>query len=197
MNKKALFMHIPKTGGISLYKAIRHPDVRIKGHFIQNPFHRYLKDTLPSYKNIPYVFTFVRNPWDRLVSAFFYLNEGGRNLSDKADSRKYLRKYQGDFETFIKEGITEGKALKQLHLKPQSVWVCDDEGNLLVDYIGRFESLQEDLDRISKEIGIPFKPLAHTNSSLHKHYQDYYTEETRAIVAKAYKKDIELFNYNF
>jgi hypothetical protein len=197
MSKKALFMHIPKTAGISLYKAIRHPNVRIKGHFIQNPFHRYLKDTLPSYKNKPYVFTFVRNPWDRLVSAFFYLNEGGRNLSDKADSKKYLRKYQGDFETFIKEGIAEGKALEQLHLKPQSVWVCDDEGNLLVDYIGRFESLQEDLDRISEEIGIPFKPLAHTNGSSHKHYQDYYTEETKAIVAEAYKKDIELFNYDF
>ena len=197
MSKKVLFMHIPKTAGISLYKAIRHPKVRIKGHFIQNPFHRYLKDTLPSYKNKPYVFTFVRNPWDRLVSAFFYLNEGGRNLSDKADSKKYLRKYQGDFETFIKEGIAEGKALKQLHLKPQSVWVCDDKGNLLVDYIGRFESLQEDLDRISKEIGIPFKPLAHTNGSSHKHYQDYYTEETKAIVVEAYKKDIELFNYDF
>ena len=190
-------MHIPKTAGISLYKAIRHPNVRIKGHFIQNPFHRYLKDTLPSYKNKPYVFTFVRNPWDRLVSAFFYLNEGGRNISDKADSKKYLRKYQGDFETFIKEGIAEGKALEQLHLKPQSVWVCDNEGKLLVDYIGRFESLQEDLDRISKEIGIPFKPLAHTNGSTHKHYQDYYTNETRAIVAKAYKRDIELFNYDF
>ncbi len=190
-------MHIPKTAGISLYKAIRHPKVRIKGHFIQNPFHRYLKDTLPYYIQKPYVFSFVRNPWDRLVSAFFYLNEGGRNSSDRADSRKYLKKYRGSFEHFVKDGIAEGSALEQLHLKPQFVWICDDEGNLLTDYIGHFESIQEDLDRISKASGIPFKPLAHTNGSLHKHYHDYYTEETKAIVAEAYKKDIELFNYDF
>lgn len=197
MSKTALFMHIPKTAGISLYKAIRHPEIKIKGHFIQNPFHRYLKDTLPHYKNKPYVFTFVRNPWDRLVSAFFYLNQGGRNHSDKSDSRKYLKKYHGNFETFVKKGIGEGKVFEQLHLKPQYVWICNDEGNLLTDYIGHFESLQEDLDRISKETGILFEPLDHHNSSSHKHYYDYYNDETQAIVAKAYKKDIELFGYQF
>jgi hypothetical protein len=195
--KKALFMHIPKTGGISLYKAINHPKVRIKGHFIQNPFYLYLKDSLKFYPEKPFVFAFVRNPWDRLVSAFFYLNQGGMNGSDRRDMRKYLKKYRGDFKAFVKEAVAEGWALDQLHLKPQYEWICDDDGSLLTDYTGRFETLRADLEEISAITGIPFQPLEHRNKSKHKPYQDYYTNETREIVEKAYKKDIELFDYEF
>ncbi len=194
---KALFMHIPKTGGISLYKAIKHPRVRIKGHFIQNPFYLYLKDSLKFYPEKPFVFSFVRNPWDRLVSAFFYLDQGGMNGSDRRDMRKYIKQYKGDFKIFVREAIAEGNALEQLHFKPQYEWICDDDDRLLTDYTGRFETLQEDLQIISEKTGIPFQTLKHQNKSKHKPYREYYCDEMRKIVEKAYAKDIELFNYNF
>ena len=190
-------MHIPKTGGISLYKAIKHPRVRIKGHFIQNPFYIYLKDSIKLYPEKPFVFAFVRNPWDRLVSAFFYLNQGGMNGSDRRDMKRYIKKYKGDFKAFVKEAIAEGWALDQLHLKPQVDWICDNDGQLLTDYTGRFESLRDDVQIISKMTGIPFKKLEHRNRSKHKDFHEYYNDETVEIVAKAYKKDIELFNYDF
>lgn len=194
---KALFMHIPKTGGISLYKAIKHPRVKVKGHFIQNPFYLYLKDSLKFYPEKPFVFAFVRNPWDRLVSAFFYLNQGGMNGSDRRDMRRYIKKYKGDFNAFVKEAIASGEALEQLHLKPQVDWICDENGQLLTDYTGRFESLRADLKEISAITGIPFQPLEHRNKSRHKDFREYYNDEMIEIVAKAYKNDIDLFKYDF
>ena len=197
MSKKALFVHIPKTGGMSLYKAINHPRVRVKGHFIQNPFYLYLKDSLKFYPEKPFVFAFVRNPWDRLVSAFFYLNQGGMNVIDRRDMRKYIKQYNGDFKAFVKEAIDSGWALEQLHLKPQAEWICDEDGKLLTDYTGHFETLRDDLKMISQKTGIPFQPLVHRNKSKHKDFREYYNDETIEIVAKAYKKDIELFEYDF
>ena len=197
MSKKALFMHIPKTGGMSLYRAIKHPRVKIKGHFIQNPLYIHLKDSLKFYPQKPFVFTFVRNPWDRLVSAFFYLNQGGMNVSDRRDMKRYIKKYKGDFKAFVKEAVAEGWALDQLHLKPQVDWICDDDGKLLTDFTGRFETLREDIQVISEKTGIPFKSLDHRNKSKHKPYQNYYTDETLEIVANAYAKDIEMFGYKF
>jgi len=197
MSKKALFMHIPKTGGISLYKAIKHPRVKIKGHFIQNPFYLYLKDSLKFYPERPFVFAFVRNPWDRLVSAFFYLNKGGMNGSDRRDMKKYIKKYRGDFKAFVKEAIAEGWALDQLHLKPQVDWISDNDGQLLTDYTGKFENLRSDLKNISEITGIPFNKLEHRNKSKHKDFHEYYDNEMRKIVAKAYEEDIETFGYTF
>ena len=190
-------MHIPKTGGISLYKAIKHPKVRIKGHFIQNPFYMYLKDSLKLYPEKPFVFAFVRNPWDRLVSAFFYLNQGGMNASDRRDMKHYIKKYKGDFKAFVKEAIAEGWALDQLHLKPQVDWICDNDGKLLTDYTGHFETLREDLQIISSKTGVPFKKLEHRNKSKHKDFRNYYNAEMIEIVAKAYKEDICKFGYDF
>ncbi|MFA6618913.1 MAG: sulfotransferase family 2 domain-containing protein [Candidatus Neomarinimicrobiota bacterium] len=197
-NVKALFVHIPKTAGISLYKSIDHPKIKIKGHFIQNPFHLFLKNYLRLHPKDQFkIFSFVRNPWDRLVSAFFYLEKGGRNLCDILDQKRYLSKFNGDFESFVKEGIIEGKVMKQLHLIPQYKWICDDDDTILADYIGYFESLNDDLKKISKELSIPFKALEHKNNSSHKPYYTLYDQEMIDIVAKAYEKDIKLFNYSF
>lgn len=174
---KFIFIHIPKTGGNSIKKLLG-----IQGH-------EHKKFSLCS-KGYPdyFSFAFTRNPWDRLVSSFFYLEQGGMGKRDQKNYDHYINglsftqfvlKYQNDII-----GIN--------HFREQYFYL---DGNL--SFIGKFENIQEDFDIICDKIGIPQQQLPHKNTTKHKHYTEYYDEETKQIVAEKYAKDIEYFGYKF
>ena len=79
----------------------------------------------------------------------------------------------------------------------QAEWLLDEKKKLIPDFIGRFESLQKDFEKVCEIIEIPKRDLPKTNTSKHRHYSTYYNKETKKMVAEAYKQDIELFGYGF
>lgn len=188
---KMIFIHIPKCGGISIenalfQKKIGHSKIWIYKAFDKKKFKQYYK------------FTFVRNPWDRLVSAFFFLKAGGRNPKDTEWARKYIYKYDS-FENFVlslKNKKVRKIILNHQHFRPQHQYIIDENGRIPFDFIGRIEHFENDFETIKAQLGLT-GDLSHTNKSIHKPYSHYYNQETKNIVANIYKEDIELLNYSF
>jgi Sulfotransferase family len=130
-----------------------------------------------------YKFSFVRNPWDRIVSEYAY--------------RRHYRKF--DFKTFLFKRLpSPGSSDSYRHILPQHCFLYDENEQLLVDFIGRFENLQSDFEVICGDLGINSARLPHRNKAIsRKHYSKYYDSESKEYVAELYKKDIKLFSYTF
>jgi len=204
---KFIFVHIPKTGGMSISRLIGRfalplrllagddywTDVHGKYfHYIE----KYGWDTWDKY----YKFAFVRNPWSRLISSFFYLSGDGNNIFDKKLSDKYIKKYENDFSRFVKEFVPSNMIKFLFHMHPQHEFICDQEGRIMIDFVGSYENIQEDFNKICDKFETPHVILPHINKTQYtktQHYSTYYNDETREIVADVYSRDIQLFGYTF
>jgi chondroitin 4-sulfotransferase 11 len=184
-----VFIHIPKCGGNS----ITSDHFRNFSHDLRNENFKYFKDSYERSLS-KFSFTFVRNPWDRLVSSYEYLKNGGNCTLDAEDYLNLFSKYENFKEMVLN---WEEVFFDQIHFKSQSDWICDNDGNIIVDFVGKFENLQQDFDIVCDRMQIPRKKLPHTNKTNHKHYTEYYDDEIREIVAKKYARDIEYFGYKF
>ena len=175
---KFIFIHIPKTAGsaIELFfnpsiKATPNGDTIFHGKHARAKFyHKNEPDCFSQY----FIFSFVRNPWDMVVSRYFY-----------------RKSRYSDFNLSIKD-FASGNFGWVHYVDYLSVG-----GKICVDFIGRFESLQQDFNIVCDKIGIPEQELPQENKSKHKHYTEYYDDETRQIVAEKYARDIEYFGYKF
>lgn len=194
---EVIFVHIPKTAGSSIQELARFNRFTVQGHDLRNPSYQdlylYQKD-----KKDVFSFAFVRNPWDRLVSSFFYLQDGGNCAEDNDDKKKYLSKWgKLDFDKFVKDLAINNEILKQIHFKPQHEWIFKN-GICLVNKIYPFEKLTESLSNINQNIEkTVMYNLKHINKSNRKDYREYYNKDTIKIVANVYKKDIQYFGYEF
>jgi len=187
---KTIFIHIPKTAGVSLLKAI-YGDVTLSGHR-----NFYFNRIALNIKNEKYFsFAFVRNPWDRLYSSFKFLEKGGINIHDKNAYEMYLSQYK-NFEDFVINGLDRKIIYEITHFIPQSEFICNNKGKVLVDYLGKFESLNQDIITLSKKLKKEII-MGHHNSNSKQDYTNAYTDKMIAKVQDIYKKDIDIFNYDF
>lgn len=188
---KCIFVHIPKNAGLSVCYTLfgntggsHRKIVDYKKIFSPGTFKRYYK------------FTFVRNPWDRLVSTFFFLKNGGLTEKDRVWAQEHIAQFDS-FDAFVKGWLTEENINNSLHFQHQYCFLEDEKGIIAVDFIGRFENIEEDFKKITEELNIR-RTLKKTNTSKRKEdYKAYYDEETKTIVNEVYRKDIQLFNYEF
>lgn len=201
---KTIFIHIPKTGGTSVEHAIGidYADcVWMDKHKMwkQHATIQQIKAHLVSDIHNHYKFTFVRNPWDRAVSDWMYLTQqkchtfqSCRVKLQSPTLKDYLLS-TGGYEKYNHLNSSSGRGD---HWFTQHSYIAID-GVDQMDYIGRFENLQQDFDTICDRIGIQRRLLPGKNKTKHKNYTEYYDDETRDIVAKRYAKDIEYFGYKF
>ena len=187
---KTIFIHIPKTAGVSLAKAI-YGDVTLEGH---RSF--YFNSIALNIKNEDYFsFSFVRNPFDRLYSAYKFLNAGGMNHLDKLAFQTHLSVFE-DFEDLILNGLNKKLIYQITHFIPQHEYLCDKSGSILVDFIGRFENLDKDILLLSKKLNKNIE-LNHHNYNDKSDYKEVYTDEMIYKVNQIYQKDIDIFKYTF
>jgi hypothetical protein len=124
-------------------------------------------------------FAFVRNPFDKAVSLYRY--HTGTGEVEASDFKAYLERFRERY----------------MDAEPQVEWLSDDGGRMLVDYVGRFETLQADFDGICARIGLPRATLPHRNRSERVDFRDYYDGESRRWVAEVFRPDLEAFGYGF
>lgn len=187
---QCIFIHIPKVAGTSM-KNILFPNAKGIGHKLAMDC--YLDD--PEKFEKYFVFAFVRNPYDRLVSAYNYLMQGGKGGSADIQFRdRYLTAYE-DFTDFIVRGLNKPETACHWHFMQQHYYVVNFECEVIVDFIGHFENVEEDFNKVTQKLGID-AVLPHRNKSVRDTYQSYYTEETRKIAYGYYKKDFELLGYS-
>tara|TARA_E500000331_G_C16969177_1_gene588539 strand:- start:133 stop:720 length:588 start_codon:yes stop_codon:yes gene_type:complete len=188
--KKIIFIHIPKTGGQSIAKAlgIAHPpSAKFAGlkHGTPN-FAEHSKHWDKYFK-----FTWVRNPWDRLVSNYFYdlkMSEAGINVKGL---RALVKKFgKNKFKDFVKSGKFKSLGF----YAPLFTWMPKGKQ---YDFIGKFENFEKDFEKLCgilqfKDIGLP-----HVNETRHTHYSEYYDDEAKEIAGDYYAKDTKYFGYKF
>ncbi len=187
---KTIFIHVPKCAGVSVNHTLF--GNLAGGHATLNDYlHVFEPELIENY----FKFTIVRNPWDRLVSAYFFLKKGGFNKDDKDWFERELSQYDS-FEQFVTEWVNKENILRYHHFRPQTNYIFDKYRKIPIDFVGFFENLDDDFDYIANKIGVP-DHLPKKNAGEHKRYQDYYNDKTMEIVAKVYEEDINVLGYNF
>jgi hypothetical protein len=193
---RCIFVHLPKVAGVSIAKSLfgglggSHSHIGLyQVVFSRHEFDSYFK------------FTFVRNPWDRLLSAYAFLRSGGMHESDRRWSRAHLAQFP-TFKDFVLGWVNEENVLSYIHFVPQYRFVCAPfSRRLLVDFVGRYEYLERDFAHVQSRLGIDGVALAHHNKGpgpeKRGDFRDHYNATTRRIVERVYRTDLELFGYSF
>lgn len=184
-----IFVHVPKVAGISLIHALGfesehkwHMPLKYYQHIVEGELDKYFK------------FAFVRNPWDRALSAYHFLLQGG--LSEKDHTYAGIIKKYRSYEDFILRWLSTDSALSLIHFTPMYKFLEDSCGTISMDFIGRYESIQHDYNHIRSKLGIG-TPLPWKNTSTKNNFQDIYTAKMIDKIAKVYERDISEFNYDY
>ena len=180
---KFYFIHISKTAGTSITRALNIPFEHLTSEEKK-------QEVGQCEWSRRYTFAVVRNPWDRAVSEYHYRIKTGQegmdhlNLSFKSWLRLVYVEKHPDFYTSEK------------FFMPQAEWVTDERGKLQVDRILRFEDLENEFKELCRDLAEKAH-LPKVNMTKRSHYQDYYDDETIEIIRDTMAQDIDLFGYEF
>lgn len=178
-----IFVHINKTGGSSIEKAL--------GLTFEHLTAREYLDRLGHARwSRAFTFAFVRNPWDKVVSHYHYrVQTNQTGLGDRHLSFKEWVK--------VSYGDRDPKYYDQPKMfMPQRDWIVDHEGRIAVDFVGRFEQLAADFEVVCSKLAVRSE-LPHLKRSERGDFRRYYDDATAEIVANRFEADVREFGYQF
>lgn len=195
---KHIFIHIPKTGGTSInhrYKYAINPEFSTLGHCFASTYPEWCREKM---------YTIVRNPYSRLVSAYKFMKRGG--FRDNIEYKSLIKKFP-TFEKWILNGNLRPKRtydrtdiVTEL-LIPQFCFIYELSGThkLMIpeSHILRFENYAADIE---KHFGIPKTNQIHSNvtQSDKNEWKRYYTnKEVQNKVYTLYFRDFKIFGYPY
>lgn len=195
---RAVFVHIPKSAGTSLRKALYDT-----GSF-HIPASRYLAAD-PERFRAYFTFCVVRNPWDRMNSAFHYLFERRSAAPDFVDHRwaaSELARFR-DFRDFVHrlgdDTRLRARILSYVHFRNQLDWITlpAARDRPIVDHVGRFEDLAATCDLLRDRLGLEVHLPRERCRPDRRDYRRLYDSRMVDIVAGLYRTDIDVLGYAF
>jgi hypothetical protein len=175
-SKKIAFIHIPKTSGVAVAKNF---NMDVTGN---HEDYRFYHEKFPNFTT----FAIVRNPFDRLVSAYEFMKWYDNEHPQK--SRYYIY-YENGFDYLCKNLNHKNNVL----LKPQHEFICNKQDKVMIDHVFRFESyFWSELYKLFDK-KVEFK--AYNKSNDRMQYLWYYSDNMLNHVYDYYRKDFEVFKY--
>lgn len=196
---KVIFLHTPKTGGGTIEQIL---DIQPSKQSLLIPLkpqdgqamepqhmtYNQLRNVIPKQKFESYIkFTFVRNPWDRLVSTYHFDTRGFKLFTDFVEYVYRLFQIYNDKTIFEYPNFNTYRCS---HLIPQYLFT----GPGVTVY--RYEKFNQTCLQIMQLFNI-HQTIPQVHSTQHRHYSYYYNQRTQELVAKIYSEDIRRFNYTF
>jgi len=191
---KVIWIRIDKTAGSTLQTAFREA-----GMFCDEPICPGCKkfnnchDRADKISKLPFwddyfKMTFVRNPFDKILSGFCFVNQRP-GLKSKFKTFKELIDH---IYTQYKEGIN-----LPIWYKNQVDWLKDNKGEIKMDFIGKFESLEYDYINLCNILGLKKIELKSINKTNHKSYREYYDDDMIKKFTEMFEPDLEYFGYSY
>jgi len=202
---KPVFVHISKSAGTSIRNTAG-SSIRVAGH-------RTAASWVAEHGRAAPLFTVHRNPFDRVVSEYFYRRRrflGGENSPHLSNLGKTFEEWvvstfrDGEYRTmtFFKASGVPYNSYNMIGdcliwSLPQTRWISSEDGEILVDEFLRYENLEDDWNRFAMKYEIGARLAHHNASRRERNYRSYYSPRTRELVQEYFRADLETFGYEF
>jgi hypothetical protein len=203
---RCLFIHIPKCAGSSLKNSLN-LDLVVPPHW-HCPWEKAQAVLGSEITESYFKFTFIRNPWERIISAWQMFEQQPWCFHRSYSLLEFLEVVvnssinpEATYQTPAEMAIWEHSPANIRHHTLPCVHpyygLVDNQGQLTVDFVGRLETLDRDIQIIAKQLNLPNFTLPKSNPTDHDHYRYYYDPKSIEIVRDYYQQDLDRFGYQF
>ncbi len=154
-------------------------------------------------------FALVRHPFQRAVSTYFYIERIVRSKgAGRYLHRLPLRRYSSDvfWQWPATRAYLEGRNLAGFlrlaneygakGMRPQMNWLLDENGNVMVDHIGRVEKMEAEMEFLTGKFGLPDLKTKNSNRSHSQPWRELLTKADKEFLFGVFRKDFELLGYD-